>query len=138
MAISFKTMRKRIIIGEIAGFLFLIFVIWLDEIIDYYGDSQHGPAEFEYDEAFTESAGAIVFGVIVIIFTLRLLKRVKYLEGFLAVCSFCKKIRIDDKWIPMEEYIAEHSEAEFSHSFCPDCMEKHYGHIMDDKKHHKD
>jgi ligand-binding sensor domain-containing protein len=52
---------------------------------------------------------------------------VKVLSGLLPVCASCKKIR-DDKgyWNQIETYIAEHSEADFSHGICPDCMRKLY------------
>ena len=54
--------------------------------------------------------------------------RVRTLEGILPVCSFCKKIRNEDeKWEPMEVFICRNSEAQFSHSVCPDCGEQHYG-----------
>jgi glucose-6-phosphate-specific signal transduction histidine kinase len=57
-----------------------------------------------------------------------LLEEVKILRGLLPICSFCKKIRTkDDTWVPVEEYLHEHSEAEFSHGFCPDCLKVHYG-----------
>ena len=58
------------------------------------------------------------------------LAKVKKLSGFLPICSSCKQIR-DDKgyWYQVEEYIKNHSEAEFSHSICPDCAEKLYPHI---------
>jgi hypothetical protein len=50
------------------------------------------------------------------------LTRVKTLNGLLPICSSCKKIR-DDKgyWNQIESYIQHHSEAEFSHSICPEC-----------------
>jgi len=55
------------------------------------------------------------------------LKEVKKLSGFLPICASCKKIRDDQGyWKQVESYIAEHSEAEFSHSICPDCMKRHY------------
>jgi PAS domain S-box-containing protein len=55
------------------------------------------------------------------------LAEVKQLSGLLPICASCKKIR-DDKgyWNQIEEYILDHSEAEFSHSICPDCMKKLY------------
>jgi PAS domain S-box-containing protein len=55
------------------------------------------------------------------------LKKVKTLSGFLPICASCKKIR-DDKgyWKQIESYIKEHSEAEFSHSLCPDCTRRLY------------
>lgn len=56
------------------------------------------------------------------------LDEIKTLRGILPICSECKNIR-DDKgyWTRIETYIEQHSEADFSHSICPDCMEKLYG-----------
>ncbi len=55
------------------------------------------------------------------------LAEVKKLSGLLPLCMHCKKIR-DDKgyWKQMEEYLAKHSEAQFSHSICRECAEKYY------------
>lgn len=52
---------------------------------------------------------------------------IKTLKGIIPICSYCKKIR-DDKgyWNQLEFYIKTHSEADFSHSICPDCAKKHY------------
>jgi PAS domain S-box-containing protein len=53
------------------------------------------------------------------------LARVKQLEGILPICMYCKKIRDDEeKWNQMEKYISQHSEADFTHSICPECYEK--------------
>ncbi|MCK5517393.1 MAG: response regulator [Desulfobulbaceae bacterium] len=63
------------------------------------------------------------------------LAEVKQLSGLLPICSFCKQIRNDKgDWQQIEQYISNHSEAEFSHSLCPDCVEQHYGHLYRDKK----
>jgi len=55
------------------------------------------------------------------------LAKVKKLSGFLPICAHCKKIR-DDKgyWNQIENYIRDHSEAEFSHGICQECAKKHY------------
>ena len=51
------------------------------------------------------------------------LARVKRLEGIIPICSYCKKIRDDQKsWHQLERYISDHSEALFSHGACPDCF----------------
>jgi len=55
------------------------------------------------------------------------LDRVKLLSGLLPVCSRCKKIRTESNaWQPIESYIREHSEAQFSHSICPQCARELY------------
>ena len=49
------------------------------------------------------------------------------LGSFLPICANCKKIREeDDSWTPIEEYIHDHSETEFSHGICPECAKKLY------------
>jgi hypothetical protein len=55
------------------------------------------------------------------------LKKVRTLTGLLPICSSCKKIR-DDKgyWNQLESYITKHSQAEFSHGICPECVKKFY------------
>jgi hypothetical protein len=55
------------------------------------------------------------------------LKEVKTLKGMLPICANCKKIRDDSGyWNLIEDYIRDHSEAEFSHGICPDCLRKLY------------
>src|SRR5438067_4124093 len=50
------------------------------------------------------------------------LSSVKQLRGLLPICSYCKRIRGDDQyWQQVEGYIAEHSDAQFSHGICPSC-----------------
>jgi CRP-like cAMP-binding protein len=47
--------------------------------------------------------------------------------GLLPICAHCKKIREDDgSWVSIERYISDHSEAEFSHGLCPDCVKALY------------
>ena len=57
------------------------------------------------------------------------IKEINTLSGLLPICSSCKKIR-DDKgyWNLIEEYIQNHSGAQFSHGICDECAEKLYGH----------
>ena len=55
------------------------------------------------------------------------LGEVKTLSGLLPICASCKKIRDDSGyWNQIETYIRDHSEAEFSHSICPECAKKLY------------
>lgn len=57
--------------------------------------------------------------------------RIKLLEGLLPICSYCKKIRDDSgkeqgegHWEKIEEYIYKKTDQEFTHSICPECVEK--------------
>ncbi|MEI6126980.1 MAG: PAS domain-containing protein [Pseudomonadota bacterium] len=51
----------------------------------------------------------------------------KLLNGLLPICASCKKIRdTGGYWHQLEKYIRDHSEAEFSHGLCPECVNKLY------------
>jgi len=53
------------------------------------------------------------------------LDKIKVLQGLLPICAWCKRIRTDDGyWMQLEAYIAEHTNAEFTHGICPECYEK--------------
>ena len=53
--------------------------------------------------------------------------RINQLSGLLPICSNCKKIRNDQGYYQqIEQYITEHSEAEFTHGICPDCAKELY------------
>ncbi|MBU0480846.1 MAG: hypothetical protein KKG47_07075 [Proteobacteria bacterium] len=64
----------------------------------------------------------------------RALDEIKALKGILPICSFCKQIR-DDKgyWNQVEVYIRNHTDADFSHSICPECTRKHYPEYFEEK-----
>ncbi|MFH0871535.1 MAG: hypothetical protein V1878_03475 [bacterium] len=72
---------------------------------------------------------------LLIYWTSRQYAKIKILQGLLPICSFCKKIRNKEKdWLLLEEYIALHSEAEFTHGICPECAKQHYGIILKEKQ----
>jgi hypothetical protein len=55
------------------------------------------------------------------------LANVKTLRGLIPICASCKKIRDDQGyWTQLESYLEKHSDAEFSHGLCLDCMRKLY------------
>jgi DNA-binding response OmpR family regulator len=53
------------------------------------------------------------------------LANVKQLQGILPICSHCKKVRDDQNyWQQVESYISTHTDAQFSHSICPECFDQ--------------
>ncbi|MBN2466893.1 MAG: PhnD/SsuA/transferrin family substrate-binding protein [Deltaproteobacteria bacterium] len=61
------------------------------------------------------------------------LAQVKTLTGLLPICAQCKKVRDDTGyWNQIENFIRDHTEADFSHSICPDCARKLYPELYDD------
>jgi len=48
------------------------------------------------------------------------------LRGLLPICSYCKNIRDErESWKRVEEYVVTHSDAQFTHTICPDCVERY-------------
>ncbi len=107
-------------------------VVWLRDTGTYShsasgGDSLRGfmrditrrkRAETQREEVISELQEALV--------------RIRTLHGMLPICAWCKKIR-DDKgyWKQVEIYVEEHSDAEFTHSMCPDCKSQMEGELRD-------
>jgi hypothetical protein len=126
-----KAIARRLIFYEIVGFSVTVLMLWANEILDLphvlFGVKA---TPINWSESLFETLLVLTLGVCTTFFTWRLLQHIKYLEGFLPVCSFCKRIRLGEDWIPIEDFISKHSEAVFSHGLCPECAAKHYPEIF--------
>jgi PAS domain S-box-containing protein len=49
-------------------------------------------------------------------------KKRSVLRGWISICAWCKRVRDDGLWLPLETYVASHSEAKFTHGICKDCL----------------
>ena len=152
-------MAKIIFLGLIiVGSVFLLSITWeffLEDIImPFFG--QHAPESLsERREYVTTSTIFAIIALIIplivaanadknrklaelerekVIFGLQqALSEIKTLKGLIPICAQCKKVRDDSGyWQQVESYITDHSEAEFSHSICPDCKNKLYGDYLDE------
>jgi len=95
------------------------------------------PSNFFYVSHLLVSA-IMLLGAFFVFLTVRLQTRMlselqTTLHGLLPICAHCKKILCDDKspensraWTEIESYVMDHSDTDFSHGICPDCMEKYY------------
>lgn len=41
-------------------------------------------------------------------------------SGFETICAWCRKIREDDAWITLDQYVKDHSDSDIS--VCPECQ----------------
>ena len=119
---------KQVISYEFVVIASIIALIWLDEIIDIPHlllGAESTPLNWR--ESLFESIIIAFFGAVIVYFTNKLFRRMKYLEGILPVCASCKRIRDDEgNWHQIESFIRDRSEAEFSHSICPECVKEFY------------
>jgi DNA-binding response OmpR family regulator len=59
-------------------------------------------------------------------------EEIKTLRGLLPTCAWCRRIRNElGEWESIEKYVQEHSEADFSHGMCPDCLEEKFPALAD-------
>lgn len=139
-------MKKRVcflFLLELALVLLLTITweFWLEDLVYSGTVFEHGPENTA--ERLEYVITSFVFSLIALIFPFYLIMKgivtleeardelqeslisIKTLEGLLPICADCKKIRDDDGyWQQLEAYIGKHSSATFSHSICPDCLQK--------------
>lgn len=90
------------------------FAIWVTAALGL----QIKKAEADREKAFRERESAM--------------NEMRILRGLLPICASCKKIRNDQgDWTQMEHYIRDHSEADFSHGICPECLKTLYPEFAD-------
>jgi PAS domain S-box-containing protein len=68
---------------------------------------------------------------------------IKTLQGIIPICASCKKIRSDTgSWETLEKYFAAHSDAQFSHGICNECVKafypEHYDKVIEEQKKNED
>ena len=77
-----------------------------------------------WQDGALEAAAIFLIWAFAFSVTRRLLLRLKYLEGMLRVCAWCRKIGHEDKWMRLEDYFAEGFDISTTHGICPDCLKK--------------
>ena len=109
--------------GELAGFLLIIAVIWLNEIIDLPHLLFGAPlTPVNWCEALIESVFVIILASIVLYRSWKVLGELYHLSDFLPVCSGCRRIRLNGEWIPLESFMDKVVDTQVSHGMCPMCM----------------
>ncbi len=55
------------------------------------------------------------------------LATIKTLKGLIPVCAWCgRKVKDGEAWVDFEIYVRTHTDAEFTHGICPDCISKEF------------
>ncbi|MDB5050598.1 MAG: histidine kinase [Fibrobacteres bacterium] len=115
----------------IEGFCFALLVAFIS-LDDEYLIPKFVKSDFPFSQhavaGMLDSVGVILLFLLALYIQIKVLNKIRLLEGMLSVCANCKRIH-DGKnhWSPIEEYIHERSHADFSHTICPDCGVKLYG-----------
>jgi hypothetical protein len=125
---TLQKIRGHVRLIQLIVFLFLVALIWVDEYFQLpsriFGTQRSAP---NLPECIFETIEILFVCSLCLFFSQQLLDYIKYLEGFVSICANCKKVRHDGKWIPIESYISDRSETQFSHGICPECAKQLYG-----------
>jgi hypothetical protein len=121
-----RTVKRRVLLFESIGFGLILGLLWLNEVFDLPQVLLGAPATaLNWRESALESVFVLILAAGTLGWTSAALNRIRYLEGFLRVCMFCRKINVNDEWIPIVDYVTQHSEAVFSHGLCPECERRY-------------
>ena len=86
--------------------------------------SSHLLTPLLYKATRIESVAVMFLGLLVVITSGILLERIRYLQGFLPVCRWCRKIKVGDQWMSITTYLEDYTEEAASFGLCPSCAEK--------------
>jgi hypothetical protein len=107
------------------GFLTMIVLTWLDGIFDFARYLTGSPQQ-------SANAREIAIKTVVILMlwilsaykVYRIVSRLSYLENFVHLCAWCKRIEQDHQWLSLEDHFLKSPGQTVSHGLCPDCAQK--------------
>jgi hypothetical protein len=107
---------------ETAGFLLIIAIIWLDELLDLprllFGAAA---TPVRLGEGAMESVLTLLVGIVVVSITYRAFRQIEYLESLVVMCAWCRRVRSGDEWLPVEEFLRQQHHAHTTHGICSSC-----------------
>ncbi len=119
-----RDLVNRVVLFETAGFAIILALLWLNEVVDLpHVVFRALPTPVNVAEAVSESVAVLLFALLVVSSTRRLVESLKPLELLLTICPSSKRIYVDDEWTLLEDYVTVHSGAVFARELCPACAE---------------
>ncbi|HVZ63644.1 MAG TPA: hypothetical protein VG936_03575 [Lacunisphaera sp.] len=122
-----KESSDSILMKEAVGFSSIILLAWAAEIAEvphfFFGELAH----FNWSRVLFRTGVVLVIWLWVHVSTRKLLARLHYLEEFLLVCSWCRRVGHEGKWLTTEEYFGSKFATETSHGICPECAQRQFG-----------
>jgi hypothetical protein len=116
---------QKALLWQSLGFLIVVVLTWSDAIFDL-AHLMLGLPHRDMDFNRT----AVTTGVILLLWMFSAYKiylvvsRLSYLESFLHVCAWCRKIEHNNRWLTLEAHFAQKTGGQVSHGICPECSEK--------------
>jgi hypothetical protein len=118
-----KNSLTRIVMYQNLGFLGIMVISYLDELIKLPSliFSDH-PFAFMFRRSTLDILMVLAVWLLVSTSTRRILERIRYLEKFMRVCSWCRKIDYKGEWMRLEDFMQEGFDTPTTHGICPECL----------------
>jgi hypothetical protein len=113
----------RIIIYQNLGFLFIIALCYLDDLLKLPSliFSDH-PFVILHRRTTLEMLLVLAVWLVVTTSTRRILDRIRYLEEFMRVCAWCRRINYHGEWMRLEEFMRQGFDTPTTHGICTECF----------------
>jgi hypothetical protein len=113
----------KIVLYQNLGFLGVIILCYLDDLLKLPTliFSNH-PFAFVHRQSTLEMLLVLGVWFLVSMSTRRILERVRYLEKFMRVCAWCRRIKYHDEWMRLEEFMQQGFDTPTSHGICAECL----------------
>ncbi len=113
----------RIAIFQNLGFLAIMGICYLDDLLKLQSLIFSGhPFAFVYRRSTLEILLVLGVWFLVSNSTRRILERIRYLQKFMRVCSWCRRIDYKGEWIPLEQFMQKGFDTPTTHGICPNCL----------------
>lgn len=116
---------SKIEVYQNLGFLAILVLCFLDDLLQLPGFifSDH-PFAFLYRRSTLDILLVLGVWFLVSRSTRRTLDRVHYLEKFMRVCAWCRRIHYKGEWMPLEEFMQQSFDTPTTHGICKDCLKR--------------
>jgi hypothetical protein len=117
----------KIVLYQHFGFLGIIVICFLDELLKLPSLIFSGhPFAFVFRRSTLDMLLVLAVWFLVSTSTRRVLERIRYLEGFMRVCAWCRRIDFKGEWMPLEEFMRQGFDTPTTHGICPECLHKQH------------
>jgi hypothetical protein len=114
----------RIVLYQNLGFLAVLFISYLNELLKLPSLLFTNPMDFVYSRPALEILLFLAVWLLVSASTHRALQRVSYLEKFMRVCAWCRQINYKNEWMPLERFMKMGFDTPTTHGICNECLER--------------
>lgn len=105
------------------GFLCILIICYMDELLRLPTlVFSENPFAFLYRRTTLDILLVLAVWFLVSTSTRRILERIHYLEKFMRVCAWCRKINYQGEWMPLEEFMRQGFDTPTTHGICKDCL----------------